>query len=233
MYAAIEGTVREILPVEPRFVVPVLGTLWLFIGVANLAGLVPGMKTPTADLNTTFALALVSYAMTHVVGIGAQGLRGYLAHYAEPTWLLLPFHLIAEATRTVALAVRLFGNMLSGDMVAVIILGIAGLLVPIPFEMLHIVIGLIQAYIFGMLTLVFIAGGIGTHTDNPSKERDHGPESPRRRRLDHRRRLRDGPRRLRPGQRRWARRSRPRWSRWRASPRPRRRSSAPCSSGWR
>jgi F-type H+-transporting ATPase subunit a len=165
MYAAIEGTVRDILPIEPRFVVPVLGTLWLFIGVANLAGLVPGMKTPTADLNTTFALALVSYAMTHVVGIGTQGLRRYLAHYAEPTWLLLPFHLIAEATRTVALAVRLFGNMLSGDMVAVIILGIAGLLVPIPFEMLHIVIGLIQAYIFGMLTLVFIAGGIGTHTD--------------------------------------------------------------------
>ena len=169
VYAAIERTVREILPVEPRFVVPVLGTLWLFIGAANLAGLVPGMRTPTADLNTTFALALVSYAMTHVVGCKVQGLRGYLAHYAEPTWLLLPFHLIAEATRTVALAVRLFGNMLSGDMVAVIILGIAGLLVPIPFEMLHIVIGLIQAYIFGMLTLVFIAGGIGNHTDKTVK----------------------------------------------------------------
>jgi len=175
MYTAIEGTVREILPVETRFVVPVLGTLWLFIGVANLAGLVPGMKTPTADLNTTFALALVSYAMTHVVGIAVQGLRGYLAHYAEPTWLLLPFHLIAEATRTVALAVRLFGNMLSGEMVAVIILGIAGLLVPIPFEMLHIVIGLIQAYIFGMLTLVFIAGGIGTHHDTDPRA-SAGPE---------------------------------------------------------
>jgi F-type H+-transporting ATPase subunit a len=168
LYSAIEETVLELLPVDTRFVVPVLGTLWLFIGAANLAGLVPGMKTPTADLNTTFALALVSYALTHVVGIKAQGLRGYLAHYAQPTWLLLPFHLIAEATRTVALAVRLFGNMLSGDMVAVIILGIAGLLVPIPFELLHIVIGLIQAYIFGMLTLVFIAGGIGAHPEKPS-----------------------------------------------------------------
>lgn len=165
IHAAIEGTVREILPVENRFVVPVLGTLWLFIGVANLTGLVPGMRSPTADLNTTVALAFVSYVMAHVVGIAAQGLRGYLTHYAEPTWLLLPFHLIAEATRTVALAVRLFGNMLSGDMVAVIILGIAGLLVPVPFDLLHIVIGLIQAYIFGMLTLVFIAGGIGSHTD--------------------------------------------------------------------
>jgi F-type H+-transporting ATPase subunit a len=164
-YAAIEGTVREMLPVDPRFVVPALGTLWLFIGAANLAGLVPGMKTPTADLNTTVALALISYAMTHVVGVWAQGLRGYLAHYAEPSWLLLPFHLVAEASRTVALAVRLFGNMVSGELVAVIILGIAGLLVPVPFALLHIVIGLIQAYIFGMLTLVFIAGGIGTHTD--------------------------------------------------------------------
>lgn len=165
IYTAIAGTIREILPVESHLVVTVLGTLWLFIGVANLAGLVPGLKTPTADLNTTFALALVSYAMTHLVGIAAQGLRAHLAHYAEPTWLLLPFHLIAEATRTVALAVRLFGNMLSGEMVAVIILGIAGLLVPVPFALLHIVIGLIQAYIFGMLTLVFIAGGLGATTD--------------------------------------------------------------------
>jgi F-type H+-transporting ATPase subunit a len=164
-YTAIEQTVREIVPVESRLVVPVLGTLWFFIGFANLAGLVPGMTTPTADLNTTFALALVSYAMTHIVGISSQGLRRYLAHYAEPTWVLLPFHLIAELTRTVALAVRLFGNMLSGDMVAVIILGIAGLLVPVPFGLLHVVIGLIQAYIFGMLTLVFIAGGIGTEPE--------------------------------------------------------------------
>jgi F-type H+-transporting ATPase subunit a len=98
--------------------------------------------------------------MTHVFGIATQGLKIYLSHYKEPTWLLLPFHLIAEFTRTLALAVRLFGNMLSGEMIAVILLGIAGFLVPIPFSLLHIVIGLIQAYIFGVLTLVFIAGGI-------------------------------------------------------------------------
>jgi len=164
-YAAIEATVREIVPVREHLVVPVLGTLWIFIGAANIVGLVPGMKTPTADVNTAGALALISYAMTHVVGLAAQGPRRYLAHYAEPAWILLPFHLIAEVTRTVALAVRLFGNMLSGDMVAVIVLGVAGLLVPVPFGLLHLVIGLIQAYIFGMLTLVFIAGGIGVDTD--------------------------------------------------------------------
>jgi F-type H+-transporting ATPase subunit a len=164
IFEAIEKTIKEVLPVDPWLVVPVLGTLWILIGFSNLAGLIPGLTTPTADLNTTFAFAVISYSMTHVFGIATQGVKGYLSHYKEPTWILLPFHLIAEATRTVALAVRLFGNMLSGEMIAVILLGIAGLLVPIPFSLLHIVIGLIQAYIFGVLTLVFIAGGIRTKT---------------------------------------------------------------------
>jgi F-type H+-transporting ATPase subunit a len=159
-FETIEKTVQDVLPLDPWLVVPMLGTLWILIGFSNLAGLVPGIKTPTADINTTFAFAVLSYAATHVVGIANKGLKRYLAHYGEPTWIVLPFHLVAEVTRTVALAVRLFGNMLSGDMVAVIILGIAGLLAPVPFALLHIVIGLIQAYIFGVLTLVFIAGGI-------------------------------------------------------------------------
>jgi F-type H+-transporting ATPase subunit a len=102
--------------------------------------------------------------MTHVFGIATQGLKEYLMHYREPTWILLPFHLIAEVTRTIALAIRLFGNMLSGDMIAIILLGVVGFLVPVPFDLLHVVIGIIQAYIFGILTLVFIAGGIRTNT---------------------------------------------------------------------
>ncbi|GJQ23883.1 MAG: F0F1 ATP synthase subunit A [Planctomycetia bacterium] len=162
VFEAIEVTIKDILPVEPWLVIPVLGTLWILIGFSNLAGLIPGLKTPTADLNTTFAFALISFSMTHVIGIATQGLKGYLMHYKEPTWLLLPFHLIAEVTRTIALAVRLFGNMLSGDMITIILLGIVGLLVPVPFSLLHIIIALIQAYIFGVLTLVFIAGGIRT-----------------------------------------------------------------------
>jgi F-type H+-transporting ATPase subunit a len=160
LFEAIEKTVKDVLPIDPWLVIPVLGTIWILIGFSNLAGLIPGLTTPTADLNTTFAFAVISYSMTHVFGIATQGLKIYLSHYKEPTWLLLPFHLIAEFTRTLALAVRLFGNMLSGEMIAVILLGIAGFLVPIPFSLLHIVIGLIQAYIFGVLTLVFIAGGI-------------------------------------------------------------------------
>ncbi len=162
IFEAMEKTIKDILPLDPWLVVPMLGTLWILIGFSNLSGLIPGLKTPTADLNTTLAFALISFSMTHVVGIATQGLKGYLVHYKEPTWILLPFHLIAEVTRTVALAVRLFGNMLSGDMIAIILLGIVGLLVPIPFSLLHIIIGIIQAYIFGILTLVFIAGGIKT-----------------------------------------------------------------------
>lgn len=160
LFEATEKTVREMLPIDPRFAVPIIGTLWILIGFSNLAGLVPGLTTPTADLNTTFAFAAISFSMAHILGIKTQGLKGYLAHYREPSWILLPFHIIAEATRTVALAIRLFGNMLSGDMIAVILLGVVGFLVPVPFAVLHVVIGLIQAYIFGVLTLVFIAGGI-------------------------------------------------------------------------
>jgi F-type H+-transporting ATPase subunit a len=170
-FESVEKTVQEVLPLDPWLVVPLLGTLWALIGFSNLVGLVPGMKTPTADINTTFAFAVLSYAAAHAVGIAQQGLKRYLSHYGQPTWIVLPFHLVAEVTRTVALAVRLFGNMLSGDMVAIIILGIAGLLAPVPFALLHIIIGLIQAYIFGVLTLVFIAGGLA---EDQSKESTHG-----------------------------------------------------------
>jgi len=160
LFEAVENTIRDVLPIDPWLVLPVLGTFWIFIGISNLTGLLPGLKTPTADINTTFAFAVISFSLTHVYGIMTEGFRNYLRHYREPTILLLPIHLMAEVTRTVALAVRLCGNMLSGEMIALILLGVVGFLVPIPFAMLHIIIGLIQAYIFGVLTLVFIAGGI-------------------------------------------------------------------------
>lgn len=155
-----EKTIKDTLPVSPWNVIPFITTLWIFIGASNLIGLIPGFMTPTSDINTTLAFAIISYSMMHVFGLKTMGLRNYLKHYTEPSWILLPIHFLAELTRTIALAIRLFGNMLSGDMIAIILLGIAGFLVPIPFSLLHIVIGIIQAYIFGILTLVFIAGGI-------------------------------------------------------------------------
>lgn len=166
-----EKTIKDTLPVSPWTVIPFITTLWIFIGASNLIGLIPGFMTPTSDINTTVAFAIISYSMMHVFGLKTMGLKNYLKHYTEPSWILLPIHFLAELTRTIALAIRLFGNMLSGDMIAIILLGIAGFLVPIPFSLLHIVIGVIQAYIFGILTLVFIAGGIRVEQNkNSSKE---------------------------------------------------------------
>lgn len=168
---AAEKTIQETVPIDPWHVIPSIMTLWILIGTSNLIGLVPGLVTPTADINMTFAFAMISFTLMHVVGVKTMGLKRYLSHYTEPSWILLPIHILAEFTRTIALAVRLFGNMLSGDMIAAIILGIAGFLVPVPFALLHIIIGIIQAYIFGILTLVFIAGGIRTELQEPhSKE---------------------------------------------------------------
>lgn len=169
---AAEKTIKETVPIDPWEVIPLITTIWILIGVSNLIGLVPGLITPTADINTTFAFAVISFSLTHVVGIRTMGLKGYLAHYREPSWILLPIHVLAEFTRTIALAARLFGNMLSGDMIAVIMLGIAGFLVPIPFALLHVIIGLIQAFIFGILTLVFIAGGIRTEQKESHQKED-------------------------------------------------------------
>jgi F-type H+-transporting ATPase subunit a len=159
---AIKNFVEDTLDVDAWEVIPFLGTLWIFIGASNLVGLLPGLETPTADINTTFAFAFVSYLSIHYFGIKFQGMRGYLKHYADPTVILLPVHVIADLTRTVALSMRLFGNMLSGEMIGAILLAIAGFIVPVAMMLLHVVIAIVQAYIFGALTLAFIAGAAGT-----------------------------------------------------------------------
>lgn len=158
--ATIEAAVAEVAPQQARELMPFIATLWIFLVVANLAGLIPGVHSPTRDLSATAALALLVFLSTHWFGIRIQGLRQYLRHYLTPSPLLLPFHLISEVTRTLALAVRLFGNMMSLEMAALLILLVAGFLAPVPILMLHIVEALVQAYIFGMLALIYVAGGI-------------------------------------------------------------------------
>jgi F-type H+-transporting ATPase subunit a len=111
-------------------------------------------------LSATAALAILVFLSVHWFGIRAQGLRNYLRHYLTPSPVLLPFHLISEVTRTIALAVRLFGNIISLEMTALLILLVAGFLAPVPILMLHIVEALVQAYIFGMLALIYVAGGL-------------------------------------------------------------------------
>jgi F-type H+-transporting ATPase subunit a len=158
--SAIEDAVAAVLPEQVRQVLPFVATLWIFIVTANLVGIVPGLHGPTDDLSLTAALAVLVFFSAHWYGIRIHGLKQYLRHYLEPNPLLLPFHVVSEISRTVALAVRLFGNMFSLEMAALLILLVAGFLVPVPVLALHIVEALVQAYIFGMLALIYIAGGI-------------------------------------------------------------------------
>jgi F-type H+-transporting ATPase subunit a len=158
--SAIENGITAVAPQYTRELLPFIGTLWIFLVIANLVGLIPGLRSPTSDLSATAALALLVFLSVHWYGIRILGFRSYLEHYLKPSPILLPFHLISEITRTIALAVRLFGNIMSLEMAALLVLLVAGFLVPVPILLLHIVEALVQAYIFGMLALVYIAGGV-------------------------------------------------------------------------
>jgi F-type H+-transporting ATPase subunit a len=167
--ASMEDAVRQVLPHHANLVLPFVMTLWIFLVVANLVGLIPGLHSPTRDPSATAALAVLVFFSVHWFGIRAQGLRDYLRHYLSPSPILLPFHIISEITRTLALAVRLFGNMMSLELVALLLVWVGGLLVPIPILMLHIVEALVQAYIFGMLALIYIASAIQTRQHEAGK----------------------------------------------------------------
>ncbi len=158
--SAIEDAIRAVLPDQFRQVMPFVATLWIFIVFANLASLIPGLRSPTGDLSLTAALAILVFLAVHWYGIRTNGLKSYLRHYLKPNPILLPFHIISEISRTVALAVRLFGNIFSLQMAALLVLLVAGFLAPVPVLMLHIIEAVVQAYIFGMLALIYIAGAI-------------------------------------------------------------------------
>ncbi len=169
LVAAIEGAIGEVLPSSAvRRVLPFVATLWLFVLIANLVGLIPQLHAPTRDLSATAALAVLVFGSTHWFGIRDHGLRHHLRHYIEPSIILLPFHVISELTRTLALAIRLFGNIMSLEMAALLVLLIAGFLVPVPLLMLHVVEAVVQAYIFGMLALIYIAGALESNVPKSS-----------------------------------------------------------------
>jgi F-type H+-transporting ATPase subunit a len=157
---AMQDAIEAILPGHSLELLPLIGTLWLYLVCANLVGLIPEQNSPTAEISVTAGLALIVFFASHWFGIRSDGWAGYLRHYLNPSVLLLPFTLISELTRTLALAVRLFGNMMSLQLAALLVLLVAGLLVPVPLLLLHVVEALVQAYIFGVLALVYIAGGI-------------------------------------------------------------------------
>jgi F-type H+-transporting ATPase subunit a len=160
----LEGIMGDMAGSDPRPYTPLVLTLALFIGTANLLGLVPGMRSPTADFSTTTALAVIVFLAVPFYGIRARGLSGYLKHYLEPSPLLLPLEIVTEISRTLALAVRLFGNIMSEELVIAVLLGIAGLLVPVPIMMLAVLTGVVQAYIFAVLTVVYLSAAVRAHT---------------------------------------------------------------------
>ncbi len=156
----INKQIKEVGIPEPGKYLPFLGTLFLFIALASLLTIVPGYLPPTGSLSTTAALALCVFFAVPVFGIAEAGLKGYFKTYFQPTVIMLPFNIIGEVSRTIALAVRLFGNMMSGVMILSILLSIAPFFFPVVMNVLGLLTGMVQAYIFSILATVFIAAAI-------------------------------------------------------------------------
>jgi len=167
-----QSQIRGIAQMDPDRYLPFSGTLFLFISLANLLDIVPGYRTPTSSLSTTAALAICVFFAVPIYGIADSGIKGYLKHYAEPTVLMLPFHIIGEFSRTLAMAVRLFGNMMSETMLIAILLTIAPLFLPVLMELLGLLIGQVQAYIFAVLATVYIVSA--SSNEDKSKSESNG-----------------------------------------------------------
>lgn len=160
--SGILGQIENIVRRDATPLLPLIGTLFIFLVAANLSGVLPGTQAPIARLETPAALALIVFLCVHYFGVRAQGFLGYLASFARPKLIMLPLNLLSEVTRTFSLMVRLFGNVMSGEFVIALVVALAGLFAPIPFMALEILLGLIQAYIFTVLATVFIGAAIGS-----------------------------------------------------------------------
>ncbi|WP_440948539.1 F0F1 ATP synthase subunit A [Methanosarcina sp. T3] len=169
----VTGILKQIEDVgldRPQKYLGFLGTLFLFIAVANLCIIIPGYEPPTGSLSTTAALALCVFVAVPIFGIEEQGLGSYLKSYTEPTILMLPFNIISELSRTLALAIRLFGNIMSGSMIIAILLTIAPFIFPLIMTALGLLIGMVQAYIFSVLATVYITAATRTSRLRPEQD---------------------------------------------------------------
>lgn len=158
----IANQIHEVSQQEAKKYISFIGSLFLFIAVANTLAIVPGYQPPTGSLSTTTALALCVFVAVPLFGIMKRGVIGYLRNYIQPTVFMLPFNIIGEFSRTLALAVRLFGNIMSGTMLVAILLSLVPLFFPIVMQALGLIFGLIQAYVFAMLAMVYIASATST-----------------------------------------------------------------------
>ncbi len=167
---------------DPRKYLGFLGTLFLFVGMASLFTIIPGYEPPTGSLSTTAALALSVMVAVPLFGIADRGMGGYLKSYIEPTVIMLPFNIISEVSRTLALAVRLFGNMMSGAMIIGILLTITPFIFPIVMTVLGLLTGMVQAYIFSILAAVYIAAATRTRKPTPEPAPATGNNTPNKQR---------------------------------------------------
>lgn len=166
----IRDQIREVSRQEPGPYLPFVGTLFLFVAACNLLAILPGYIPPTGSLSTATALALCVFIAVPLYGIASQGLGAYLQRYLRPTVLMLPFNVIGELSRTIALAVRLYGNMMSGTVIVAILLGFVPFFFPVLMRLLGLLTGMIQAYIFAVLAMVYIASA--TSGRGPAADQD-------------------------------------------------------------
>ncbi|KAB6714860.1 MULTISPECIES: F0F1 ATP synthase subunit A [Roseobacteraceae] len=172
----IESQIKEIAGRTDRPLLYYAGTLFLFVAVSNLLLVIPGFEPPTASLSTTTALALSVLIAVPLFGITSRGLGGYLKTYLEPSFIMLPFNIISEFSRGVSLAVRLYGNIMSGAVIATILLGVAPFFFPVIMDVLGLLTGMIQAYIFAILATVYISSATESSTES-STDPAHPPQT--------------------------------------------------------
>jgi len=171
LVGGMQRQIEDISQQDPRRYLPFVGTLFLFIAICNLFTIVPGFVPPTASLSTTAALAICVFFAVPIYGIQKSGIAGYLKQYIRPTVFMLPFNIMGELSRTLALAVRLFGNIMSGTKIVAILLAIAPLVFPVVMHALGLLTGLIQAYIFAVLAMVYIASATRARGDAREPEK--------------------------------------------------------------
>jgi len=157
---AIKGTLEGSVNISAWTLVPFIGTIWIYVGLMNLISIIPFFHNPTRDLSTTAALSAIVFFSIHYYGIKFSGFKAYIKKYIEPSVFLLPFNLFADISRIFAMAMRLFGNMLSWEMIVAILIALVGFLVPVPMILLSIVGDVLHAFLFGLLAYIFIIGGI-------------------------------------------------------------------------
>ena len=171
--SSIRDQIAEVGTDDANRYLPFIGTLFLFIATANLLAFVPGYHPPTASLSTTVALAICVLIAVPLFAMVSHGPRQYLLAYVRPTPLMLPFNLVSEASRTIALAVRLYGNVMSGTVIVGILISVSPFLFPIVMQLLGLLTGLVQAYIFAMLAMVYIASAASSRPNNQTTHSTH------------------------------------------------------------